>query len=242
MRAGFAFTRLVRRAAFGGWWVAAIEAGRASRGVGGATGCSDGAGCCLGGILAEAPVSDRDAVRVRHAVVAVVPTIAAANRGPLLSAHGGSLYTLAWRSDFAAVLGFAVFAERCLRALGDCATYAARDWACRHGVRACATVSRGHRMRVCHADVQVRAPVATADRAVVFRARRRHRETGALRPRLAARRAWSIVTDRTFVAGVSGSSTAFTAWLVGITGGLTFFRTRCREAQTQTQAETQHQD
>lgn len=123
-----AFARFVCRAAACCRCVAAIETCRAACGVGGATGCSDSAGCCLRCVLAQPTMPDRDAVGVCHAVVAEVSTVAAAYGGPLFRAFVGSFCALTGCSDLAAVLRFAIFAKHRPWALGDRATDTTGHW------------------------------------------------------------------------------------------------------------------
>jgi hypothetical protein len=118
LRAYLAGPWLVRGAAPGLSGVLAKKTGRARTMPWRATGCANGSGCCLCARLAKAPMTNRCAVRVRHAIVAVVSAVAAAHRSPLLRAHGGLPRAFARSGDLAAVLRFAVLAKEAIRAHG----------------------------------------------------------------------------------------------------------------------------
>jgi len=145
--AGLALSWFVGRAAFGGGGVLAEEAR-------GAVGCAFdsalrayGSGGCLACVLAQAPVADRYAMRMRDAVVAVVAPITAAHRRPLLRADRGLLRAFAGARDFAAVLPLGVVTKQTRLARGDrAAGTAASHWtrrdAWRRGAGTLARVSR----------------------------------------------------------------------------------------------------
>jgi len=118
LRAYLAGPWLVRGAALGLWGVLAKETGGARTMSRRATGCTNGSGCRLRARLAKAPMTNRCAVRVRHAIVAVVSAVAAAHRSPLLRAHGGLARAFTRSGDLAAVLRFAVLAKETIRAHG----------------------------------------------------------------------------------------------------------------------------
>ena len=136
LRAGLALPWLVRRAAFRGRRELAEESRGAGAGAYDAAARTDRPCSGLSCILTEAAVPYRNAMRVRHAVVAVVASVTAANGRPLLCADSRLFSTLAGARDFTAVLLFGVSAEETSCARLCCASRpTATDWAGRHAWR-----------------------------------------------------------------------------------------------------------
>ena len=177
-------------------------------------------------------------MRMRHAVVAVVASVTAAHGGPLFRADRGLLLAFARARDLAAILGFGVLAEETGLARGRGSTGTAaphrtsRDAGCNR-LRALPGGSRRHAMRVGHADVEVGTPVAPADRAVVFGARRGHREAGALRAGFTTVRGRSVVTHESRVTRGPGDTAALPTGPIRVARRFTVFRARTQQTQTE---------
>lgn len=91
-------------------------------------------------------------------------------------------------------------------------------------------------MRVGHADVEIRAPIAAADRAVVLRAGGRHRKAGPLSARFTAFRLLRVVTEEPRIATCPCRSAAGSPRSIGVTR---IFAVLCAAAQ-ETDTEDPH--
>ena len=150
---------------------------------------------------------------MRDAIVAVVSSVTAAYGRPFLRADGGLLSAVAGARDFTAILCFGVPAEEARLAHGDgapgsAASHRARRNAGHFRIRTLARGSRGDSVRVGYADVEIGTPVAATDRAVIFGARRWHREACPFATGLAARGARCVMTYEAVNVVVSVSPTS----------------------------------
>ena len=217
-----------RRAAFRVRGVLAEQAGRAAPVTGRAAFVADGSGRCLRRVLAESAVTNRGSVRVCDAVVAVVSAVASTDRRPLFRTHLRLGFTDTGAGDLTAVLRLTIFAEQSLCTARSCAsrsTTSSGRAECSGG-RAFSRLPWRDTVRMGHADVHVRPAVASADRAIVFRACRWHWEAGPARTAFATECLRRVMTDEALRAGFRRCSAALACWPVGVAGWLGLFRAR----------------
>lgn len=178
-------------------------------------------------------MSNRHTVGMSDAVVAVVPAVATAHRRPLLGACGRPRRALPGAGYLAAIVSFTKSAEVAFGALGHLAAWSAGSGRGGSWLRALALarIPRGDPMRMSDTDVDVGAPVAAADRAVVLGARRRHGEAGASRAALAALRIRAVVADESLLAGLARSTAALPARPIRIPRRLALLRAGTQQAQ-----------
>jgi hypothetical protein len=182
-------------------------------------------------------------VGVGYAVVAEVAPVAATDRGPLLGAHRRLWRALtgAGALSLAAVLALGVPAERARSARLHGAPRAARvapgAGRCtrRGGSRARPRTSRRDAVRMSDADVDVGAPVTTADRAVVPGAGRGHWKATPFCTGLAAFRVGSVVAYEAWLARLPRGTAARAGRSIGIARGLAVFCARSQQGQTREQ-------
>lgn len=173
-------------------------------------------------------------MRVCHAIIAVVASVAAAYRSPLFGAHRRLRGALSRAGSFATILRLRVFAEESLNTARRRAALTTRPSSGgSRGRGAFTRMPRRHAMGVCHADVHVGSTVAPADRAVVLRAGARHGEARTFGAALATFGARSVVADEACFAGIARGAAALASGPIRVARRFGRFRARSEEQQKQ---------